>query len=29
MCIATRDRTSGACLPPYFMMQFRVDGHAK
>jgi hypothetical protein len=29
MCIATRDTTSGACLPPYFMMQFRVDGHAK
>jgi hypothetical protein len=29
MCIATRDRASGACLPPYFMMQFRVDGHAK
>jgi hypothetical protein len=29
MCIATRDQTSGACLPPYFMMQFRVDGHAK
>lgn len=21
------DSTSGACLPPYFMMQFRVDGH--
>lgn len=29
MCIATRDRTTGACLPPYFMMQFRVDGHPK
>lgn len=29
MCIATRDQKSGACLPPYFMMQFRVDGHAK
>ena len=29
MCIATRNTTSGACLPPYFMMQFRVDGHAK
>jgi len=29
MRIATRDRTTGACLPPYFMMQFRVDGHPK
>ncbi len=29
MCISTRDRTTGACLPPYFMMQFRVDGHPK
>ncbi len=27
ICVATADRTSGACLPPYFMMQFRVDGH--
>ncbi|MGQ0455781.1 MAG: hypothetical protein ACT4OU_01835 [Hyphomicrobium sp.] len=27
ICIATPDKTSGACLPPYFMMQFRVDGH--
>lgn len=29
ICIATKDRASGACLPPYFMMQFRVDGHPK
>jgi len=29
MCIATRNTAVGACLPPYFMMQFRVDGHAK
>ncbi len=27
ICVATQDSTSGACLPPYFMMQFRVDGH--
>lgn len=27
ICIATADANSGACLPPYFMMQFRVDGH--
>ena len=27
ICIATPDKKSGACLPPYFMMQFRVDGH--
>jgi hypothetical protein len=29
LCVATvRDNAGdGACLPPYFMFQFRVDGH--
>jgi hypothetical protein len=27
VCVATGARNRGACLPPYFLFQFRVDGH--
>jgi hypothetical protein len=27
ICVATAERGRGACLPPYFLFQFRVDGH--
>jgi len=27
VCVATALRGRGACLPPYFLFQFRVDGH--
>jgi hypothetical protein len=27
VCLATVEPNVGACLPPYFLFQFRVDGH--
>jgi hypothetical protein len=27
ICVATNKKGRGACLPPYFLFQFRVDGH--
>lgn len=27
ICVANQEGTGGACAPPYFLFQFRVDGH--
>ena len=27
ICAGTADPEKGACIPPYFVFQFRVDGH--